>query len=431
VRSQALGLGTRSEQEGGDTSVTKKIILLVLLAAFAVVVAEAFSQGPTTPASGAPGVSQPKVKSGDVSPAPNTNKSSPTASQTPEKSEKLPPAKDAAPAKTFVTSSSQTTPAASASSASTRKELVVERALVTLKDDNKLPASEAGMLVDVPVEEGQSVDKEQLVAQIDSRSTIAKQKIAEAELFAAEAAAANDAEVEVAEKAVEVSKAEWDQNEEIVKVNKRAVPLTELRKLKFQYEKSLAQVKQATNEKHIAGLTANAKRAQHEAASIELNLRQARAPFKGQVVEIMKKTGDWVTAGEPILHIVGLDQVRVKGFVLVSGPNGASQDDVIGKPVTIMVHSAGDKKHTVKGIVRFASPVIEGVGASRQFRIWADVDNEKTIDPVTKQESWKIQPGSMATMTIDLAPVKPVAAKSEPAKGKGKVEAYKPVTRER
>ena len=56
---------------------------------------------------------------------------------------------------------------------------------------------------------------------------------------------------------------------------------------------------------------------------IELDLRQIRAPFKGEVVEMMKKVGDWVTVGEPIMHIVGLDKVRVKGFVFVSGPEGA------------------------------------------------------------------------------------------------------------
>jgi multidrug resistance efflux pump len=300
---------------------------------------------------------------------------------------------------------------------------------VTLKDDNKLPASEAGMLIDVPVEEGQSVEKDEIVAQIDSRSTLAKQNIAKAEWEAAKAQAANNAEIEVAESAIEVSKADLDANDEIRKTNPRAVSAAEARKYKFQYDKSIAQKKQAVNEKDIAGLTANAKKAQHDAASIEIDLRQARSPFRGQVVEILKKKGDWVTAGEPIMHIVGLDQVRVKGFVLVSGPNGASQDDVIGKPVTITVDAAGDKKQTVKGIVRFASPVIEGVGASRQFRIWADVDNEKTVDPVTGQESWKIQPGSRATMTIDLMPPKPLS-KSEPVKGKGKVDAYKPVTPE-
>jgi multidrug resistance efflux pump len=207
--------------------------------------------------------------------------------------------------------------------------------------------------------------------------------------------------------------------------------LTELRKLEFTYHKSVAQVKQAKSEKNIAGLTANAKKAQYDAASIELDLREIRSPFKGQVVEVMKHVGDWVTAGEPIMHIVGLDRVRVKGYVLVSGPTGASHDEVLGKPVTITVYSSGDKQHTVKGIIGFASPVIEGLGSNRQFRIWAEVDNEKTIDPVTKQEAWKIQPGSVASMTIDLTPKSSASARSESVKSdKGKQQSFKPVTGE-
>jgi multidrug efflux pump subunit AcrA (membrane-fusion protein) len=288
------------------------------------------------------------------------------------------------------------------------------------------------MLMDLTVEEGSNVEKDALVAQIDSRSTLAKQKIAEAEEAAAQAQAENNAEVEVAERAVEVSKADLDSIEEVRKKSKLAVSDTEWRKNWFTYQKSLAQVTQATNEKHIAGLTAKAKKAQHEAASIEIDLRQARAPFKGQVVEIMKKPGDWLTVGEPIMHIVGLDRLRVKGYVMVSGENGASHDEVLGKPVTITVDAPGGKKHTVKGTIGFASPVIEGYGSDRQFRIWAEVDNEKIIDPATRQETWKIQPGSMATMTIDMTPPKPAPpAKTEPAKGgKGKVDAFKPVTGE-
>jgi multidrug efflux pump subunit AcrA (membrane-fusion protein) len=404
----------------------RKIILLVLLAGFGFVAADAFSQGTTTPSGGSasdknaqPAERKPPVKPADVSPSPSK---SDVPAYSRDKKEK-----DSSPSKTFPTSS--VSQPSSAAPSGSRTQLVIPDALVTLIHDNKLPASEAGMIVDLPVEEGASVEADEIVAQIDSRSTLAKQNIAKAELEAAKAQAANNAEIEVAESAIEVSKADLDANAEIRKTNPRAVSATEERKYKFQYEKSIAQKKQAVNEKDIAGLTANAKKAQHDAATIELDLRQARAPFKGQVVEIMKKKGDWVTAGDPIMHIVGLDQVRVKGFVQVSGEYGASQDDVIGKPVTITVDSAGGKKHTAKGIVRFASPVIEGVAASRHFRIWADVDNEKTVDPVTGQESWKIQPGSPAKMNIDLMPPKPLT-KSEPAKGKGKVDAFKPVTPE-
>jgi len=35
--------------------------------------------------------------------------------------------------------------------------------------------------------------------------------------------------------------------------------------------------------------------------------------------------------------------------------------------VTITVEAAGGKKASVKGTIGFASPVIEGVGTSRQF----------------------------------------------------------------
>jgi multidrug efflux pump subunit AcrA (membrane-fusion protein) len=291
------------------------------------------------------------------------------------------------------------------------------------------------MITQMPVKEGQSVEKGEMMAEIDTRSVEARRRIAAAEHEAAVAQAANDAEVDVANKAIEVSKADLDMTNEIRRRSPAAVPDAELRKVIFTYEKSQAQLKQATNEKEIARLTANAKQAQYEAASIEIELRQPRAPFNGLVVEVIKNVGDWVTVGEPILHIVGLDKVRVKGFVLVSGEHGASHDEGIGKPVTITVDGAGGKKHSVKGVIGFASPVIEGVGTSRQFRIWADVDNESTIDPVTKQESWKIQPGSVATMTIDLAPPRPALspnpAKGDSAKGdKGKVQSFKPVTGE-
>jgi multidrug efflux pump subunit AcrA (membrane-fusion protein) len=327
------------------------------------------------------------------------------------------------------------------SSSAERRQVYVDRALVTLIHDTPVPATEAGMLTRVPVEEGQDVEEQDQVAEIDTRSTLAKQRVALGPWQAAKAQAENDAEIEVAIKAEEVAKASLESIDDILRKNPKAVSEMERRKYYFELEKAKAQIKQAVNEKNVAGLTANAKEAEYEAASIELNLRQIRSPFKGQVVEVMKRVGDWVTPGEPIMHIVGLDQVRVKGFVLITGPEGASQEDVDKKPVTITVDSVGGKKHTVKGIIGFANPVIEGVGSSRQFKVWADIENERVVDPATGRQTWKIQPGSVATMTIDLtaAPAaRPLASVSaerpaeRPAeKTSGKRESYKPVSTSR
>jgi len=148
---------------------------------------------------------------------------------TPSKS--APTGKDASSSKTVPTST--VTPG----SLSTPKTLVIERALVTLIDDNKVPATEAGMLMEVPVKEGHSGEKNALVAQIDNRSTLAKQKIAEAEELAAQAHAANDAEVEVAESAILVSQEEWEQSKRIRASTPQAVPESQLRKDFFTTKK--------------------------------------------------------------------------------------------------------------------------------------------------------------------------------------------------
>jgi macrolide-specific efflux system membrane fusion protein len=280
------------------------------------------------------------------------------------------------------------------------------------------------MLTEVKVKEGHSVAKGDMMAEIDTRGTRAKMQIAESEYYAAEAQANNGAELEVAIKSEEVAKASLDQIDDVIRKNDKAISTLERRKYYFEHEKAKAQIKQATNEKEIHRLQAKSKHAQLDAANIELDMRQVRAPFNGQVVDVMKKVGDWVTVGEPIMHIVGLDRMRVEGFVLT---NDASYEELLGKPVTITVQSAGgsDRTHVAKGIINFASPLIGGVGSSRRIKVLAEFDNEKATDPVTKQEFWKIQPGSMASMAIDLTPKS--APVSAPAKGT-KVQSFKPVT---
>jgi multidrug efflux pump subunit AcrA (membrane-fusion protein) len=437
--------------------VTRKIFLVLMLAATAMISADAIGQGPSGAAGGAPSLNPPggsgsSAKAAEAAPpvakAPtlpsagspatktDTSKADVKADNTkpdPAKSDTTKSdtakAKETTGSKTFATATSVPAPS---NSSSDRRELVLPRCLVTLINDNKIPASEPGMITRLEVKEGNSIEKGFLVAEIDTRSTLAKQNIARSELAAATAQAENLAEIEVAEAAIEVAAAELQQSEDIRAKNSNAVSLSQLRKDRFNLEKARAQKKQAINENKIHHLTANAKQAQLEAATIEIDLRQVRSPFRGEIVEVMKNVGDWVTVGEPIMHIVGLDKVKVKGFVFVSGDYAASQEEVIGKDVKITVEAAGGKKRTVSGKIGFASPVIEGVGTSRQFRVWAEVDNKKSVDPITKQEIWDLQPGSIATMTIDMTSLKP-AFSSAPGPdasktSKGKVESYKPVT---
>ncbi|HEX5103675.1 MAG TPA: HlyD family efflux transporter periplasmic adaptor subunit [Pirellulaceae bacterium] len=318
-------------------------------------------------------------------------------------------------------------------SLATKRAITVEGALVTMIDDVNVPATEIGMLTALHVREGQLVDSETLLADIDNRETIAKQLIGQGELEAAQAQAASTAEIEVAEKAIQVAQAELDSMRDIRKTNPGAVSETELRKYQFQLERAQAQLKLAVTEQNIARLNVKTKASQLQAISIELDRRQLKAPFRGEVVEIYKKRGEWTQAGEPVLHLVRMDKVRIKGFVNFS--EGVSPDQLEGRPVKIVVFSAGDKQHKTTGKINFASRVIEGVSNYRQFRVSVDVENEKLVDPATGKESWAIQPGTMANLAIDLSPAAPLARpavtpiKTTPVGGR--VEVRKPTTTER
>ena len=298
------------------------------------------------------------------------------------------------------------------------KSITVEECSVTLWDDVEVPAADSGTLMKLYFKEGQSVEQGALLADIDNREILAKQAIAKGELAAATQQAESRAEIEVAEKAIGVAKEELAAIQEIRLKNKAAIPETEVRKSQFQLDRALAQLKQAENENLVAHLTAEVKQAQVNAAEIEIDRRQIKALFKGEVDRIIKMRGEWVQAGEPILRLVALDRVRVNGAVKASL---AAPVDVLGKPVVITFYTAGNKQHTVKGTVGFASSVIDGTSDAREFRIWAEVENEKVVDPLTKQSSWKIQPGSPATMTIDLTPPAPpkppTATKTDAGKG--------------
>ena len=72
---------------------------------------------------------------------------------------------------------------------SAKRTIEVREALVTMLEDVQVPATEMGMLTAIHIKEGQQVDEETLLADIDNRESIARQLIAQGELEAAQAQA--------------------------------------------------------------------------------------------------------------------------------------------------------------------------------------------------------------------------------------------------
>lgn len=288
--------------------------------------------------------------------------------------------------------------------AAQRGVVMVPHALVTAIDDVKVAARDAGTLTAISVKGGELVNGGFVLAEIDNRDTLAKQRIAQGELDAATAQYNSKAEIEAAKKGYEVANAEWEQAKEIRKITPGAISTQEYRRAEFQAQRAWAQIQVAETDNLVAGLTAKMKKAQLDATDIELMKKKIDAPIQGQIVEVYKHMGEWVQPGDQVLRLVRLDKVRVEGFVYAAE---AGRGDVEGKPVKVTVYLPGEKQTVVNGRVDYASPLIEGSGRNRQYRIWAEVDNQ-FVDG-----NFLIQPGASAEMHIDILAAKlpaPVAA---------------------
>lgn len=303
-----------------------------------------------------------------------------------------------------------------------KNEIEILHALVSSTDPIKLPAREAGSIMEIAVKRGYEVKIGDIVGQIDDTDAATKKEIAERERDGAKAKAESPHELTAAKQGEKVAKENYDAN--LALLSKDAVSQFELRRFLFEMQRATAQIGVAETEAIVARHTQHAKQAQIVAAENEIRRRKLTSPVDGVVIQVFKHVGDWAQPGDAVMEIVRMNKVEVDGWVM---SEEASPAEVFGKPVTIYVDRPGpsnkDKPYEVKGHITFASQVMQGSGSNRQFRVSTEIDNEQ-IDGF-----WVIQPGSEARMVIDLngqaAPrPTPPALKSSPIFSR--VEALKP-----
>lgn len=332
-----------------------------------------------------------------------------------------------APFRGSSTSRSDSLPSASSAATSIR----IEHALVTSLDLIKVPARDAGAIREITAQKGQDVNKDDILGQLDDRDSQIKRKIAELERDAAKLQADSTAQIDAAKKGEEVTKENLKANEEILRKSPGALSAFDYRRSKFEWERALAQIAVAEVEKAVAYATQLAKEGQIEGADNEIERRKIVAPYDGFVNEVYKHLGDWCQPGDPVLELVRMDRLEIEGFVYAAD---ASPSKVLGKPVDVVVELAGGETYKASSTITFASPVLEGSGRIRQFRVSTEIDNKKVPGEGGKMH-WLIQPGTEAEMIIHFNPPKPVVAPRtiSPAGAKSSVpgkavEAFKPAT---
>lgn len=271
-------------------------------------------------------------------------------------------------------------------------QLMIDDCLIDIVDERDVPALDAGRLQTVEYREGDIVDLGDLLATIDQREAEARRKQAMHDRDAAKEKATNDVNKKFAEASERVALYEYKVSEAANKKHRGTISLVEMTKFWFQHERAIYQIDQAEHEMVVSKIEALAAEARLHEAELVLERRQIVAPISGVVVELYHKDGDWVEPGEPVLHLVFLERLRVKGTV---DAKQYSPSELDNKPVSVDVELSRGRKETFEGKIVFVDPQIDQRG---HFNVWAEVSNR------VEGGHWVLQPGREGSMTINLGP---------------------------
>ena len=157
-------------------------------------------------------------------------------------------------------------------------QLVLRQCLVSLIQEVQVPAQVAGLLVELPVQEGMSVSVGQLLARIDDSQPMSDHQIAVLKLQAAQEKAKNDISVRYAQAAAEVARIEYEQAYRANQKNPGTISETEVRRLYLAHQRAALGVEQALVDQRLAALEAKVLEAQATAAGIEVQRRRIVSP---------------------------------------------------------------------------------------------------------------------------------------------------------
>lgn len=267
---------------------------------------------------------------------------------------------------------------------------LLKHCLVSIKDEVQVPAQEPGVLMSLDVQEGQQVTKGQLVGQIDDTQRQMEKRLAAIEQTAAKEQAENDIKVRFSDAAAQVAQAEYEAAVEANNKVRGTFPLTEIRRLKLNWQKSFLEIEQSQVEQRLAQYTFETRGAELEATELNIARRKIISPLDGEVVTILKHNGEWLQPGEPVLRIVRFDSLRIEGFL-----NAGAYDpsEVAGRPVTVVVELARGRRVQFVGKITYVSPLVQAGG---EYRVWAEVANRQ------ENSQWLLRPGHSAEMTVQL-----------------------------
>lgn len=268
-----------------------------------------------------------------------------------------------------------------------RGSIRVDSAQVVSEYNIPVAAQADGIIDQLLADEGKTVKKGDTLLIIDNRVAVAELAVAQKELEAAEKQAKQTAEVDYAKKASLVSDAEY---EDIYKLyEKGSATYSEARRKELEKERARSGIDVANVKHEQEILAAEVNKEKVKASQVKLDLYKVIAPFDGVVAQRLRGQGEWIRAGEPILRLVYLNEMKVEAFVPIEGISVAALQ---GAAMRVSVRINSKDVATYDTHVEFVSPEIK----SRSVRVATRIQNQQLGG------AWLLRDGMQASIEIEV-----------------------------
>lgn len=267
----------------------------------------------------------------------------------------------------------------------------VQECVVRFGQELNLPTSEAGLIAELNVTVGQSIEAGQLVARLDDRSLQIRSRAARLRLMAIEERAADDVELRYAETARDEAQAEWESSRAVYQESSGAVPLSNLRRLRLAVERAELEVSRAHQAARQVQIEADIRAA--DVALLEDTLRRYSlpSPIDGVVLQVARQQGEWVAVGDTVIRLARLDRLQVQALLAAED---CPPNDGWNRAVTVHWHDpASGSPQTLPGHV---TAVLPQRLADGRYRIQAEIVNRRSDDG----KAWLLYPGTEVQMTL-------------------------------
>jgi HlyD family secretion protein len=216
-------------------------------------------------------------------------------------------------------------------------------------DDSAISPKTSGRIRAISVREGDQVQAGDVVAVLDDEQVRAREQQAEAAVRQAEARLAA-AQAQLAQAEASHAQAKWDRDAFTRLYERELVAEQQARQAQNTERTQAAAVVAA--DRQIGAAHADAERARALLDEARANRKDLNvvAPFTGTVATRTAEPGEVVTAGTPVITLIDLQRVYLRGFI----PEGQIGRVRVGQPARVFLDSA--PKTPVEAVVMRIDP---------------------------------------------------------------------------